>query len=154
AAWLGISLTRLRWYTHDRPADAVWHYVRYTLPKRTGGQRVILAPKRELKALQRKILRGLLAQVPTAPAAHGFVAGRSILSNARTHVGRQVVLKLDVKDFFPSITYPRVRGLFIALGYSFAVSSALALLCTEYERIPAVVEDLVRYVSIGPRYLI
>lgn len=154
AAWLGIPLTRLRWYTHDRPADTVWHYVRYTVPKRSGGERVILAPKRELKALQRKILRGLLAHVPAAPAAHGFVPGRSILSNAQAHVGRQVVLKLDLKDFFPSVTYPRVRGLFIALGYSFTVSSALALLCTEYERVPAVLDGTARYVSIGPRYLV
>ena len=154
AGWLGIPLTRLRWYTHDRPADTIWHYVRYAVPKRSGGERVILAPKRELKALQRKILRGLLAHVPAAPAAHGFVPGRSILSNARAHVGRQVVLKLDLKDFFPSVTYPRVRGLFIALGYSFAVASALALLCTEYERVPAVLDGTARYVSTGPRYLV
>src|SRR5262249_42404171 len=59
ADWLGISLSRLRWYTHDRPADTTWHYVRYTVPKRSGGERVILAPKRELKALQRKVLAGI-----------------------------------------------------------------------------------------------
>src|SRR5262249_28807735 len=52
------------------------------------------------------------------------------------------------------VTYPRVRGLFVALGYSFAVSSALALLCTEYERVPAVLDGTARYVSVGPRYLI
>jgi retron-type reverse transcriptase len=154
ATWLGIPLSRLRWFTHDRPADTVWHYVRYTVPKRSGGERVILAPKPELKALQRKILRGLLAQVPAAPAVHGFVPGRSILSNAQAHVGRQVVLKLDLKDFFPSVTYPRVRGLFIALGYSFALASALALLCTEYERVPAVLDGAARFVSVGPRYLV
>ena len=154
AAWLGISLSRLRWYTHDRPADTIWHYVRYTVPKRTGGERVILAPKRELKALQRRVLTGLLASVPVAPSAHGFVPGRSILTNARAHVGRQVVLKLDLKDFFPSVTYPRVRGLFVALGYSFAVSSALALLCTEYERIPTEFNGATRFVSVGPRHLV
>jgi retron-type reverse transcriptase len=128
--------------------------VRYTVPKRTGGERVILAPKRELKALQRRVLSGLLASVPVASAAHGFVPGRSILTNASAHVGRQVVLKLDLKDFFPSVTYPRVRGLFVALGYSFAVSSALALLCTEYERIPAALDGTTRFVSIGPRHLV
>ncbi|HEV2458627.1 MAG TPA: hypothetical protein VGS80_09700, partial [Ktedonobacterales bacterium] len=40
ANWLGVSVSRLRWYTHDRPADTTWHYVRYTVPKRSGGERV------------------------------------------------------------------------------------------------------------------
>src|SRR5215831_16329873 len=61
AAWLDIPLPRLRWFTHDRAADTTWHYVRYTVPKRSGGQRVILAPKRELKALQRRALAELVA---------------------------------------------------------------------------------------------
>src|SRR5258706_11037514 len=60
AEWLGLPLSRLRWFTYDREAELHWHYVRYTLAKRTGGTRVILAPKRELKALQRKVLHGIL----------------------------------------------------------------------------------------------
>jgi RNA-directed DNA polymerase len=154
AAWLGIPLPRLRWYTHDRAADTTWHYVRYTIPKRGGGERVILAPKRELKRLQRKVLDDLLARVPVAPAAHGFVRGRSILSNARPHAERAAVLKLDLKDFFPSITAPRVRGLFIALGYPFSVAATLALLCTEYEREPFERDGTRFYVSVGPRHLV
>jgi retron-type reverse transcriptase len=154
AEWLGIPLSRLRWYTHDRPADTTWHYVRYVAPKRNGGERVILAPKRELKALQRKVLDGMLAQVPTAPTTHGFVRGRSVVTNAQPHVGKPLVLKLDLKDFFPSITFPRVRGLFIALGYSFAVASALALLCTEYDREEFVREGTRYFISVGPRHLV
>jgi RNA-directed DNA polymerase len=53
ADWLDIDLSRLRWFTHDQPVERVWHYVRRTIPKRSGGERVILAPKCELKALQR-----------------------------------------------------------------------------------------------------
>jgi retron-type reverse transcriptase len=154
AEWLGIPLPRLRWYTHDRAADTTWHYVRYTIPKRSGGERVILAPKRELKRLQRKVLDDLLARVPVAPAAHGFVRGRSILTNARPHAERAAVLRLDLKDFFPSITAPRVRGLFIALGYPFSVAAALALLCTEYEREPFERDGTRHYVSVGPRHLV
>jgi RNA-directed DNA polymerase len=154
AEWLGIPLPRLRWYTHERAADTTWHYVRYTIPKRSGGERVILAPKRELKQLQRKVLDDLLARVPVAPAAHGFVRGRSILSNARPHAERAAVLKLDLKDFFPSITAPRVRGLFIALGYPFSVAATLALLCTEYEREPFERDGARYYVSVGPRHLV
>jgi retron-type reverse transcriptase len=155
AAWLGIPLSRLRWYTHDRAAETTWHYVRYAVPKRSGqGERVILAPRRELKALQRKVLAGIAARVPVAASTHGFVAGRSILTNARAHAGRRVVLRLDLKDFFPSVTYPRVRGLFLALGYPFAVASALALLCTEYDRRPFERDGVRYYVSLGPRHLV
>jgi len=154
ADWLGISLSRLRWYTHDLPADTTWHYKRIVMAKRSGGERVILAPKRELKLLQRKVLEGIVGIVPTAPAAHGFITGRSTVTNAQPHVSKNVILKLDLKDFFPSITFPRVRGLFISLGYSFAVASALALLCTEYDREPFMYEDQQVYVSIGPRHLV
>ena len=154
AEWLGIPLSRLRWYTHDRPADTTWHYVRYVAPKRSGGERVILAPKRELKALQRKVLDGMLARVPTAPTTHGFVRGRSVVTNAQPHVGKPIVLKLDLKDFFPSITFPRVRGLFIALGYPFAVASALALLCTEYDREEFERDGTRYFISVGPRHLV
>ncbi len=154
ADWLGIPLSRLRWFTRDRPADRVWHYVRYEIPKRGGGQRVILAPKRELKALQRKVLDDLLAKVPASGCAHGFVPKRSIVTNAEAHVGQQVVLNLDLKDFFPSVTFPRVRGLFISLGYSFPVASALGLLCTEHEREVFERDGERFFISVGPRCLV
>jgi retron-type reverse transcriptase len=154
ADWLSVPLSRLRWYTHDRPADTTWHYIRYVVRKRSGGERVILAPKRELKALQRKVLSDILARVPTASTTHGFVPGRSVVTNARPHVGKQIVLRLDLKDFFPSITFPRVRGLFIALGYPFPVASALALLCTEYDREEYEHEGTRYFISVGPRHLV
>jgi RNA-directed DNA polymerase len=154
ANWLGLSLGRLRWLTFDRAADTTWHYSRYVVPKRSGGQRVILAPKRELKALQRRALLDLVAKIPAAAAAHGFVPGRSIATNAQPHVGKRVVVRLDLKDFFPSITFPRVRGLFIAHGYSYAVASTLALLCTEYDREPLDRDGKRYYVSVGPRHLV
>jgi retron-type reverse transcriptase len=154
AAWLGIPLARLRWFTHDRAADATWHYVRYTVAKRSGGQRVILAPKRELKSLQRRALSELVAKIPSAAAAHGFVSGRSITTNAQPHVGRRVVVSLDLKDFFPSITFPRVRGVFVAHGYSYAVASTLALLCTEYDREVFDRDGERLHISVGPRHLV
>jgi RNA-directed DNA polymerase len=154
AAWLGLPLARLRWFTHDRAADTTWHYVRYVVPKRSGGRRVILAPKRELKSLQRRALGDLVGKIPTAPAAHGFAPGRSIATNAQPHVRKRVVVGLDLKDFFPSITFPRVRGVFIARGYSYAVASTLALLCTEYDREPFDRNGERFYVSVGPRHLV
>jgi retron-type reverse transcriptase len=129
--------------------------VRYAVPKRSGqGERVILAPRRDLKALQRKVLQGIVAKVPVASTTHGFVAGRSTLSNASEHSGKGVVLKLDLKDFFPSVTFPRVRGLFTALGYSYTVASVLALLCTEYDRQPFERSGEQYFISVGPRHLV
>lgn len=151
---LDIPLTRLRWLTTDRPADPVWHYVRFTIPKRRSGERVILAPKRELKAIQRHILDEIVGRVPGSEQAHGFVPGRSIVTNAEVHVGQNVVLNMDLKDFFPSITYPRVRGVFISLGYSFAVGSTLALLCTGRERVAYERDGKPLYISIGERHLV
>jgi RNA-directed DNA polymerase len=154
AKWLGVAVSRLRWYTHDKPADSVWHYVRYTIPKRSGGERVILAPKRELKALQRKVNAEILAKLPNRDSVHGFIAGRSIVTNAQPHVGKQFVLNLDLKDFFTTITFPRVRGMFITWGYPFAVASVLALLCTEHERISFQRGKNHYYVSLGERALV
>lgn len=154
ADWLGVSLPRLRWFTFHKPVDSTSHYVRYTIPKRSGGRRVILAPKRDLKRLQRKVLRDLLVKIPSCDCCHGFVQGKSIATNASLHVGRQVVLNLDLKDFFPSVTYVRVRGMFMALGYPFAVASTLALLCTECEREPFDKRNKRVYVSVGPRCLV
>lgn len=154
ASWLEIPLSRLRWYTYGKAASRVWHYVRYVAKKRSGGERIILAPKRQLKALQRKVLHGILEKLPMTAAAHGFVRERSIVTNARPHVGHKFVLNLDLKDFFPSIHYPRVRGLFVKVGYSFAVASALAMLCTETDREPLKRGEKTFYVSVGPRTLI
>lgn len=87
------------------------------------------------------------------PQAHGFVPGRSIVSNATPHVGRQIVLNLDLRDFFPSITFRRVKGLFHSFGYSEHVGTVLALLTTEPPRVPAAVDGKLYYVALGERIL-
>ncbi len=154
ADWFGITLERLRWFTHDKRIDHTYHYVRYEVAKRRGGTRVILAPKTELKAMQRKLYAELLAKVPTHSAAHGFVPARSTLTNAAPHTGRGFVLNMDLRDFFPSITYRRVRGVFIALGYSLGVASVLALICTERERRRITRRGEPVFVSVGERTLV
>jgi RNA-directed DNA polymerase len=92
-------------------------YARFTIPKRGGGERLICAPRKQLRWVQRQILDRILARVPTHPAAHGFVAGRSTVTNAEKHRGAALLLKFDLTDFFPTIHYHRVVGLFASLGY-------------------------------------
>jgi retron-type reverse transcriptase len=134
AAALSISIPRLRWLAFHSVATRRTHYVSFTVPKKSGGVRTLSSPHRSLARCQEWILRNIVDQVPVHAAAHGFVRGRSTLSGARPHVGAEVVLNVDLKDFFPTITFPRVKGVFQQLGYSPAAATILALLCTECPR--------------------
>jgi RNA-directed DNA polymerase len=150
---LGLSVTRLRWLAFHAEAPSRTHYVYFEIPKRTGGMRLLSAPHDDLKKAQHWILEHVLAKLPVTEAAHGFVPGRSVVSNARPHLGRDVIVNCDLKDFFPSITLGRARGVFEAIGYSPAVATVLALLCTEAPRTRVTHEGKVLWVAVGPRAL-
>lgn len=128
---MGLSLPELRFLCFHREVARTTHYRRFQLPKKTGGLRAISSPMPRLKRAQYWVLDNLLAKVPSHAAAHGFLPGRSIVSNAAPHCGQDVVINLDLKDFFPSIHFPRIKGVFRGLGYGEAVASLLALLCSE-----------------------
>ena len=136
ADWLGLPLERLtyqadpsgRHETHGETAINHYHY--NLLPKRGGGVRLIEAPKQRHKALQRRILRGILDRVPAHPDAFGFVRGRNCLDAAARHAGEEVVIGLDVQNFFPAMNGGRVFGVFRSLGYPQAVARCLTGLCT------------------------
>ena len=78
-------------------------YKVYEIPKRTGGTRVIAQPAREVKSLQRAIVEILLKNLPVHSAATAYREGLSILDNANRHVANGPLLKLDLKEFFPSL---------------------------------------------------
>ncbi len=132
AHWLGLSFGELLWFADlrswetQRSAGPLRHYHYKTLTKRFGTVRLIEVPKPRLKAIQRKILRELLAAVPPHAAAHGFRAGHSIQTFAAPHIGQQAVLRMDLQDFFPSIRVARVAALFRTLGYPEPVADLLA----------------------------
>ena len=111
------------------------------------------APHRSLALAQRWIFERIVSRLPAEPAAHGFLPGRSILTNARPHAGRAVVVNLDLEGFFPSIGFPRVRKVFERVGYSPAVATILALLCTECPRKTVILEGTTYHVATGPRGL-
>lgn len=130
--WLRLTLRELvPLATHaNRSTRNRNNYVEWTVPKRRGGQRVIASPKPRLKAIQLRILREILDRVPPSDAAHGFVRGRSIVSNAAPHVGKAIVVNFDLVDFFEHVHFPRAMGVFRRLGYSKEVARWLAYLCT------------------------
>ena len=134
ATALSLAIPRLRWLAFHSEAPTRTHYVRFTAPKKSGGLRELAAPHRDLAHCQRWILQNILAKVPVHELAHGFVPGRSTVSNAGRHVGQAVVVNVDLTDFFPTISFRRVKGVFQQLGYSPAAATLLALLATEAPR--------------------
>jgi RNA-directed DNA polymerase len=111
-------------------------YVEFEIPKAKGGTRRISAPRARLRRVQRVLLEQILDRVPVHAACHGFVAGRSTVTNARPHERAALVLKLDLKDFFPTVHYRRVKGLFEQLGYGAEVAATLAGLTTHRPKLP------------------
>ena len=92
AAAMHITVNELRFLTFDRKTSSVNHYVRFKMPKKTGGERLISAPMPRLKKAQQWILTNLLDKVALHDAAHGFRQARSIVSNAEPHVGAEVII--------------------------------------------------------------
>ena len=131
ATAMGIGVPELRFLATHREVSRSTHYQRFTVPKKTGGQRLISAPMPRLKRAQYWVLDNILAKVPVHAAAHGFLPGHSIVSNATPHANQDVVINLDLQDFFPSVGYARIKGVFAHLGYAEAVATVLALLCSE-----------------------
>ncbi len=149
----GVTVAELRFLAYDRPVSTISHYRRFQVPKKSGGVRTISAPMPRLKRLQYWVLDHILSRVPLHDAAHGFRPGRSIVSNATPHAGRAVVVNLDIQDFFPSIAYPRIKGVFRTLGYSEHMASLLSLLCTERPTQEAELDGARYIIATGERHL-
>ncbi len=150
---LGLSVPRLRWLTYHREVDTGTHYHRWLVPKRDGSTRLISAPKPELKAAQRWITRQITEHLPVHSAAHGFIKGRSIVSNAVVHAGANVVVKLDIRGFYPTVTFRRVKGLLRRAGLTEQVATLAALLATESPREEIETHGRKHFVALGPRSL-
>ncbi len=146
-------MAELRWLAYHREAATLIHYRRFTIPKRDGSERAIWAPLPKLKAAQRWILRNIVEKLIVHGAAHGFLPGRSILSNAKMHTDSQILLKMDIQNFFPTVTLPRVKGVFRKAGYREQIATLLALLCTESPREIVEHNGKTYFIALGPRCL-
>ena len=150
---LGLSVARLRWLSYHREVETGTHYHRWLVPKRDGSMRMISAPKPELKAAQRWIMREVTEHLPVHGAAHGFLKDRSIVTNAMVHAGAKVIVKLDILGFYPSVTFRRVKGLLRRAGLGEQVATLMALLATESPRQEVETHGKTHYVAIAPRSL-
>ncbi len=150
---LGLTVAQLRWLAYHREAATRIHYRRFTILKRNGKERPIWAPLPKLKAAQRWILQNVAEKLLVHGAAHGFLPGRSILTNAAAHTGGRIVVKMDIESFFPTVTLRRVKGIFRKAGYREQVATLLALLCTEAPREIVKHQGKEYYIALGPRCL-
>lgn len=105
-------------------------YNTYKIRKKCGGYRWIMSPISDLKNIQNWIKTNILEKVEVHESANGFAKERSIVSNAKKHIGKETILNLDLYRFFDTITEKRVYGLFKMLGYTEKLSFDLSrLLC-------------------------
>ena len=134
--WLDITPEQLGWYAGEwegerRVTDtSLRNYVYRWILRKHHSPRLIEAPKSHLRRIQRKIYQEILSQIPPHQAAHGFTKGHSCLTFCLPHTAQQVVMRLDLRSFFPAIHWGRVKGLFQTLGYPREVTRLLSQLCT------------------------
>jgi len=130
------------------------NYYRFDIPKKSGGTRHIAAPKTQLKTAQRQILEQILQNVEISGQAHGFIKSRSVITSAKTHnTSPGLLINIDLENFFPTITFERVRGLYQSFGYSGYISSLLAMVCTYCERMPLEIKGEIKYIKTSDRIL-
>jgi len=140
-AYNAISLAAILGMKHN----ALWammyvkqggYYRTFRMRKKGGGYRIIDAPESEYKLMQLALLRSLFDKIKYPEYVAAFVPGRSCAAAASKHVGKRVVVKLDLKDFFPSIRIGMVRSALKDLGYNDLVSGLIAKMVTLNGRLP------------------
>ncbi|MBB4656112.1 RNA-directed DNA polymerase [Xanthomonas sp. F14] len=136
ASWLGISERQLRYIAYAMSPEK--KYKSFRISKRNGGEREISAPTSVLKKIQKRIAFGVDGVRKKSLISNGFEKGRSIFDHAQPHKRKSLVITADVKDFFPSINFGRVRGVFLSppFGFNNKVATLLAQLCTDGASLP------------------
>ncbi|WP_181402738.1 retron Ec67 family RNA-directed DNA polymerase/endonuclease [Lactiplantibacillus plantarum] len=138
---LDIRLKTLTYILYKKKPQTL--YTNFSIPKKSGGTRDIVAPEKQLANIQIKIAQILMSQPENdsshSKASHGFIKNRSILTNAQIHRNKKYVLNTDIKDFFPSFSFGRVLGFFEknnAFKMEHKVAVALTNLCCYNQSLP------------------
>jgi RNA-directed DNA polymerase len=106
-------------------------YNTFSIPKKSGGVRLINSPSRTLKYIQRRLNEVLQNVYTPKPVVYGFTIGKNIVNNADKHKKKNWVFNIDLENFFPSINFGRVRGMFMGKPYNLPadVATILAIIC-------------------------
>lgn len=150
---LDLTANQLQWLVYHRQVTNSDHYSRFEIPKRNGKTRIIASPKPAVKKAQTWIRENVLSNSPIHDAAMAFRPATSIVDNAKVHAGSKVIIRIDLKDFFPSIDFERVVTLFESMGYNGGVSTVLALICTDAPRAKVLMDGHTQWAAVGRRSL-
>ena len=129
SALLEVAHRNFNYWVYRTPENR--RYTTFYILKKNGEKRRIDAPTTNIKILQQKLNQVLQCVYTPKPSVHGFAIGKNVRSNANAHLGKKWVFNIDLTDFFPSINFGRVRGMFMGKPYSLPqnVSTVLANLC-------------------------
>lgn len=136
ATFLGTTyeeIAKIFYHTPNR-----YKYREFEVAKRTGGNRTISAPNKKIKDVQKILADVLLEIYKQKPSVHGFSKDRSIVTNAQQHLDKKHIFNIDIKDFFPSIHFGRVKNLFAKAPFSLphAAATVLAHICCFDNKLP------------------
>lgn len=114
------------------------NYRAFEIEKKSGKKRIINAPNGGLSILQDKLKPIIEYFYRPKKSAHGFIKGKSIITNAETHTKKKFVVNIDLENYFESITFARVYGIFKSKPFNFShpAATVLAQLCTHNGKLP------------------
>ncbi len=136
ANWLGVSTLKLEGYADVRGLERKsasrqqQHYHYIWKKKATGSARLLEIPKTHLRAIQRQIHTNILQKIPLHDACHGFRKKHSCLTFVEPHCAKQVVIRMDLRNFFSAIPLRRIHAIFETVGYRTEVARLLTGLCS------------------------
>lgn len=133
---LGIPENKLTYVIHIKKIDTL--YETFEIPKKNGGCRVINAPKKDLKDIQKKLAEALSEHQnivwrkyrKTPGVSHGFEKEKSIVTNAKIHRNKKFIMNIDLEDFFDSFHFGRVKG-FFEKNRNFMLSEKVAMVIAQ-----------------------
>lgn len=138
ATLLDVDYELLVYYLYKIPDENRYRVFHIKKRRSSASTRTISAPAKSLKIIQSKLAQVLASVYIPKATVHGFCRGRSILTNANRHVNQKYVLNIDLSNFFPSINFGRVRGMFMAVPYKLdeKVATVLAQICCFNNELP------------------
>jgi hypothetical protein len=135
AALFGMSYAQLAKAIYKKKGHP---YRTFEIKKKNGGHREINAPHRIVKEIQRQLAQILQNVYDPRPSVHGFIPGRSIVTNAAKHQNKAFLFNIDLKEFFATLTFGRVRRMFQSKPFEIPLAPAtvLAQICCYAGRLP------------------
>ncbi len=126
---LGVQKGHLLYICYKRSDEL--KYKSFEMRKKRGGFRKIDSPQKGLRVIQNNLAKLLEENIEFKSCVQGFIKGRGIFANATLHKKSNWVLNVDIKDFFGSINFGRVRAVFIAKPFEIHpdVATVIAQIC-------------------------